>query len=321
MDGLFRYEVTIVKTSEAVLRGLIMTERDALEALGRVQVEPTVADHSVVVGYFCDKRDYAHEHAASVLWLAVNEPSVVMSAAGRVAETAAPAEHASLRQHWRHRLEDPDSPESVLVNAYEFCRNDDAVQAERIISRGLHDFGDGYFWHSARMTWLCHQYRLHRNVDLLDNALASSEEASRRAPGGLGLTLLANAALIAGTAQRWDHAGRLCDAVEANHSAGSLALHIVHTVRGLIALQNDRLSLATAHLVASLKPPHHPVVKTYGPHLTLARALLREGFPTPVLEFLDACRRVITAAPERVDRWIAAAQSGDADALVGAELV
>jgi len=68
------------------------------------------------------------------------------------------------------------------------------------------------------------------------------------------------------------------------------AIHIGHTVLGLIALNEGDEITAIAELVASGKTPGSPQLNSFGPTMQLAKALLRAGHVEPVPEYLEQCR-------------------------------
>ncbi len=68
------------------------------------------------------------------------------------------------------------------------------------------------------------------------------------------------------------------------------AIHIGHTVLGLIALNDGDEATAVTELVASGNTPGSPQLNSFGPTMQLAKALLRAGHVEPVLGYLTQCR-------------------------------
>lgn len=68
------------------------------------------------------------------------------------------------------------------------------------------------------------------------------------------------------------------------------AIHIGHTVLGLIALNDSDEITAIVELAASGNTPGSPQLNSFGPTMQLAKALLRAGHVEPVLEYLEQCR-------------------------------
>jgi tetratricopeptide (TPR) repeat protein len=68
------------------------------------------------------------------------------------------------------------------------------------------------------------------------------------------------------------------------------AIHIGHTVLGLLALNDGDEATAIAELVASGNTTGSPQLNSFGPTMQLAKALLRTGQVEPVLRYLAQCR-------------------------------
>lgn len=68
------------------------------------------------------------------------------------------------------------------------------------------------------------------------------------------------------------------------------ALHIGHTVLGLLALRDNDIKSAIHHLHASGETPGSPQLGSFGPTMQLAKELLRSGQVAPVMEYLTQCR-------------------------------
>lgn len=68
------------------------------------------------------------------------------------------------------------------------------------------------------------------------------------------------------------------------------AIHVGHTVLGLIALNDGDEITAIAELVASGETSGSPQLNSFGPTMQLAKALLRGGYAEPVLGYLEQCR-------------------------------
>lgn len=68
------------------------------------------------------------------------------------------------------------------------------------------------------------------------------------------------------------------------------ALHLGHTVLGLLAHRKSDLSRAIAELHASACPQGSPQLNSFGPTMQLAKTLLQDGQVAPVLEYIERCR-------------------------------
>ena len=105
---------------------------------------------------------------------------------------------------------------------------------------------------------------------------------------------------------RYELASRLADEVLA--MAGSYrtdwnygnAINAGHTVLGLVALQNGDKVRAVSELHESGTTPGSPQLNSFGPSMSLARALLLAGESQSVIAYLEQCR----AFWESGDAWI-----------------
>lgn len=68
------------------------------------------------------------------------------------------------------------------------------------------------------------------------------------------------------------------------------AIHLGHTVLGLLALDDGDERTAIAELAKSGNTPGSPQLNSFGPTMQLAKALLRAGHVEPVLVYLNQCR-------------------------------
>jgi hypothetical protein len=80
----------------------------------------------------------------------------------------------------------------------------------------------------------------------------------------------------------------------------SNALHIGHTVLGLLALRHEKIPKALSELHASANVAGSPQLGSFGPSMRLARGLLELGEAEQVLIFLEACSKFW----EMGDSWI-----------------
>ncbi|WP_104656857.1 tetratricopeptide repeat protein [Ralstonia insidiosa] len=81
------------------------------------------------------------------------------------------------------------------------------------------------------------------------------------------------------------------------------ALHLGHTVLGLLALDERNVSTAVTELQASACIQGSPQLNSFGPTMQLAKALLREGQVEPVLEYLARCRIFWEMGSTWLDTW------------------
>jgi hypothetical protein len=91
----------------------------------------------------------------------------------------------------------------------------------------------------------------------------------------------------------------------------SNALHIGHTVLGLLALRDEKIPKALAELHASAKVAGSPQLGSFGPSMRLARGLLELGEAEQVLIFLEACSKFWKMGDSWISVWQKKIRRGD----------
>ena len=100
------------------------------------------------------------------------------------------------------------------------------------------------------------------------------------------------------------------------------AIHHGHRLLGHIALKNGDIDTAKTELLASGDTPGSPQLKSFGPNMSLAKALLEEGEIECVLEYLGRCgtfwqlkqlaerNPALKPMAEKLDDWIEQIKQG-----------
>ncbi len=92
------------------------------------------------------------------------------------------------------------------------------------------------------------------------------------------------------------------------------ALHHGHQILGHVHLKRGDPGAAERELLKAGQTPGSPQLNSFGPNLTLARDLLREGRREAVLEYLELCRgfwcQVSALSETRLDCWIEEIRNG-----------
>ena len=81
------------------------------------------------------------------------------------------------------------------------------------------------------------------------------------------------------------------------------AIHVAHTVLGLIAVEYRDYVAAIEELHEAGATPGSPQLKTFGPTMHLARELLKAGQVEPVLLYLEQCRVFWEEGGPWLDLW------------------
>jgi hypothetical protein len=69
------------------------------------------------------------------------------------------------------------------------------------------------------------------------------------------------------------------------------AIHYANMILGRIALQEGKINRAKEYLLKSGNTPGSPQLKSFGPNMSLAEELLKQGEINVVLEYLELCEK------------------------------
>lgn len=128
-------------------------------------------------------------------------------------------------------------------------------------------------------------------------------------PGASGPSRLLQDAIEALQSGDYDHA-RDCalaalaaaESTEPGRTNGEL-VHGAQSVLGHLALIDGDRAQACAHLRASTDVSGSPRLETFGPEMSLARALIEAGERDAVLDYLERCRRFWKMGHALLDAW------------------
>ena len=252
-----------VRAHILILQGQKLTDAQAPEMESELAAQPDNLDlRAQLLGYY-GKRQYDKNadntaRNAHILWLIANRPDAPIAGLPCAqidlplnADAYAQAKNLWLEQAARH-------PEKVAVlnNAAHFF-----TQSDR-------DIAD----------------------ELFGKAQALEPEEHFHA------TLLQHAAKMALAAQNFDEAKNYADELLAyglrqpRKEAGD-AIHHSNLVLGELALRFNRRDEAKARLLAAGDAASSPVLSSFGPRMTLAKALLEAGEKETVLQYFDLCAK------------------------------
>jgi hypothetical protein len=93
------------------------------------------------------------------------------------------------------------------------------------------------------------------------------------------------------------------------------ALHLGHTVLGLLALRERDSVEAVRRLKLSAEHKGSPQLNSFGPTMHLARVLLVEGETQAVLQYFDQCRSFWSTGKPWLDFWYAHVTDGKVPAF------
>jgi TonB family protein len=88
------------------------------------------------------------------------------------------------------------------------------------------------------------------------------------------------------------------------------AIHDGNMVLGLVSLHEGDTTSAVNYLREAGKSPGSPQMNSFGPNMTLAKALIDAGQNTAVLQYFDACRTFWRMGGKKLDDWSAMVRGG-----------
>ena len=88
------------------------------------------------------------------------------------------------------------------------------------------------------------------------------------------------------------------------------AIHDANLVLGLLAARLGNVRAASQYLLDAGNTPGSPQLNSFGPDMSLAKALLEKGERDAVLEYFSRCRTFWKMGRERLDTWSEAVRAG-----------
>jgi len=283
-------------------------ERDALEAL--VKTKPDDQNARLrLVGYYFGKQTL--ERMPHVLWVIKNLPTSDLAGSPfcylfKITDADAYAEGAQLWQ--AHTAPATVLPE-VLLHAAAFLDFSDTVAADLLLRRGLKEFPkDARFPESLALALTRRRPPMPAEAfALFEQALlvtTDEEERFSRLVGVAKSTVDAGDLKKARTyaTELLTLAGRINDWNTGN------AVHQGNLVLGRVAVQENNIELACAHLLKAGATKGSPQLDSFGPNMFLAKELLEHGQRASVLAYFDLC--AIFWKDKRLAEWKQQVQAG-----------
>ncbi len=88
------------------------------------------------------------------------------------------------------------------------------------------------------------------------------------------------------------------------------AIHDANIVLGMVSLHNNSIEEAKNFLIKAGKAPASPQLKTFGPNVILADALLERGEKKIVIDYFKLLKKIWTHDEGRLDSWISSIKGG-----------
>lgn len=300
-----------VDTYEIIKQGESLSDAEAQQLEEHLRREPNDVKVRVkLLGYYWKRADDSPQAAkarqAHILWLAQNRPEepvlgtpYAMLHPPMDGEAFSKAREILLQQVRKH----PKNAR-ILANARDFLSVYDEAKAVELAKRVLSLEPDNPE-HAER---LAHLYELMAGgardattrKRYYQQALSVLESAWRREPMDpvTRVSLLRSLADVAARAEQWQKAEyyaqellKLASRPVFVFDQDADGIHTAHTVLGKVALHKGDVTAAKKHLLDSARVPGSPVLSSFGPDFTLAKALLQRGERQTVLEYLNLCER------------------------------
>ena len=91
---------------------------------------------------------------------------------------------------------------------------------------------------------------------------------------------------------------------------GGAAVHDGNLVLGRIALQENRTEEAKQYLLEAVNSTGSPVLRSFGPNMSLARGLLQNGEAEAVLQYFDRCSKFWGTGGGKLTQWTEDVRAG-----------
>jgi len=88
------------------------------------------------------------------------------------------------------------------------------------------------------------------------------------------------------------------------------AIHDANMILGMVALKKNLIETAKTYLLKAGGAPISPQLKTFGPNMMLAKALLERGEKETVIEYMTLMKAVWKYDDGRLESWISAIKGG-----------
>ena len=308
-----------------------LTQAEAAAYEGRLGEQPDdmLARTSLILHYALtryrgqtDEGMYAgRAHAQHLAWVVRHAPDAAVLdnvAANFVSKEYSPGEYAAVKDAWQSQLDRQPRNTSILENYAQFLANNEDERSRELLRAAesleplnpmwASKLGASYLRAAMSPAWEAeHPSAALEALRAYDRAYAL--HAKEEVPS-LVLTGRAWAAFIAERhALAEAHANdALRAASDATWSRGDL-IHHGHTILGRLALADDEVGEAKAHLLGSGRTSGSPVLGSFGPRMGLALELLERGEFEVVGAYLELCSAFWDS--DRLDAWQATVAAGE----------
>lgn len=298
------------------MAGHALSPQEAIELEVKIKLNPSDVDtRKILLGYYFGTQ-YQNEgdrkkRSEHILWLVENAPE---SAAFQSPETSINPQldaqaHKAVKDKWQVVLRDAGERTGVIKSAVGWFSNSDFEQAAELAERGRELEPNEIYWPQKLARIYQHQAFWagpKKRNELLKSAFKEFERAYELADpmrkSYLRQDIAKVAIAIGDTDSAKKYANQMLEDDQEDWNTGN-NVHAGNCILGLAALKEDNVEEAKKRLLAAGATKGSPQLNSFGPNLTLAKALLKKGESKVVLEYLELCRKFWEMGGERLDTW------------------
>jgi tetratricopeptide (TPR) repeat protein len=304
-----------------VMVGSGINAAQAAELETALEAKPgDLSGHAKLLGYYFTKArrpgEALNNRRKHVLWVIQNHPRSELAALPycELNGFSDPEGYVQAKKLWLQQTDAHPEDPKVLGHAAAFFQLSDKDLAEGFLKRAQKAEPGNPKWSDK----LAHLYLMEEDKESAMKSLAEYEKAQAADGEGISkfnrLGYLAKAAFKAEDLEKAArYAKDSLDGAERfpkNWNHGN-AIHHGNNVLGLVALKQGNTKLATEHLLKAGKTPGSPQLDSFGPNMSLAKALLESGGKDAVLEYFELCRKFWEMGGDRLDRWTKDVNAGN----------
>lgn len=304
-----------------VMKGRMMNAAQAAEMETALDAKPDdLSSRTKLLGYYFGKDrgpgEALKNRRKHVLWVISNQPGAELAALPhcRMDGVFDPEGYAEAEKLWLQQVEAHPQDSKVLGNAAAFFLISNRNMAEGFLKRAQKAEPDNPKWSDN----LGHLYSMENDKESALKSLVEYEKAQTSDREKMSrFYRMDNLAKAAVKAEDLEKATRYAKESLAgakdfpndwNHGN---AVHHGNNVLGLVAMKQGDLKLADEHLLKAGNTPGSPQLNSFGPNMTLAKALLEKDRKDAVLEYFELCRKFWKMGGDRLDRWTKDVKAGD----------
>jgi tetratricopeptide (TPR) repeat protein len=316
------YQVELNRSLALTVSGHRATEAMVKEMQQRVARDPSDLDARIVLLAYCEAKHEASGRREHLLWLITQHPDHPALRFGMHVSPMDGDLYLEAHDLWTRQLAAHPTSVSVLVNAASFYSVFDGERALSLYAkaRAIDPTNVTLMTSAAEAHMLRARTIGNGKPDPTEAAAALADyQAALEHKSECPFPVAGRAAKAALAAGQPKVAAALAEqSIKADGAMSGDEVHAGNIVLGKLALEAGDVHGAAEHLVDACKTTATPVLRSFGPDMTLATDLLQRGERQAVIEYLDACTRIWDTGRERLIRWKSEIERGAQPELKGA---